>query len=291
MKKIITTSLILASLLLVGCKQSSAPVSEANNIIIKNGNKSYSKQDLFEDMKGQDYGPLVVGKLANQIALKEGFTAEELEQAVNQQLSELKNAYKENYEVLLKNYGGENSLRKIILGNLSQAKLFEKYLQNNLESFTQEYSPVKAQIVYFDSNEVAQEFIQQVKAGGDFEKLAIEKGFAVDAGAKVYTDKDTDVLYEIKAYFNDETMNGLSEPLVAMTTTTDSTGNKIETARYYVVNILERNVEKFSNEFITMLQTKVAPTEALSYYFNEHEVHFHDQRTYDLLVQQYKGIR
>lgn len=292
MKKVLFSSFFLTILLVLGaCSQSVAQVSNADEVIIRNGNKTYTKQDLFTDMKGYDYTNLVVSSLIRDIAKKEGITAEDIQEDIEKKLVQLKTRYGKKYEETVKTYGGEEIIRENIAASIYQTKLSEKYLTNKLDNYVKEYKPIKAQYAYFDSEETAKSFIEAVKSGADFAQAATEKGYKGNATEKIMTDKDTDLFVQIKSYINSHKETGLSTPISTLATTTDKSGNKVETPRFYVINILDRDYQNFQNDFINFLLTKVPANEILSDYFNQHEVHIYDQRTYDLLAQNFSGIR
>ena len=95
----------------------------------------------------------------------------------------------------------------------------------------------------------------------------------------------------VKQFLNSVEGSGLSEVIPAVATTTDSTtGESKETARYYIVNVLDTDPNHFKEEFITTVSASLDNTEVMSYYFDKYDVTFYDQTSYDLLSATYTGL-
>ena len=84
---------------------------------------------------------------------------------------------------------------------------------------------------------------------------------------------------------------GLSPIIETSTTITDSEGNSVINPRYYLVNLISKDVEDFRDEFMDLVVTDVDSNEVISGLLEKYEVSIHDQRAYDLLTATYEVLK
>jgi len=290
MKKLL---LVLIALIMFGCssEDNTVKVSDPDAAIVQVDSETvYTKQDLFNTLKGQSYGSLITANLNMQIATAEGISDEELEEAITEQVAMYQALYGDYYEQLLSAYGGEDGFKEMLKKSYAGSLLVEKYIDENMDSYLEEYQPFKAQMAYFEDEESAQSLIDRVNEGEDFATVAYELGYTLSASETVYTDKDS-LSLEVKTYVNENDATGLSEVIPSSVSTTDSSGNTTTEQRYYVLNIISRDVEEFKDDFITALESYIDSSDIYAYYYNKYEVTFYDQDSYDLLADTYSGIK
>ena len=291
MKKILIPLMIASLLLASGCsKDNTAKVSDSDKVLIAAPKDNFTKQDLFDVMKQQDYSSIVIGSIAEKIALAEGSTEEELSAAADTTISQYEAIYTTNFEKLVSNYGGLDAFKKVLVRSLATSALADKYIDLNFDKYLTSYSPIKAQIVYFDNLYTVDTFRTRFNKGEDFATLAKELGYSLDAKAQIYTDKD-ELPVEVKEYINNTDALGLSDNINTATTAKDSEGNATSTPRYYLINIIDRDVNNYKDDFVNYMKNKIDAKEVLNYYFDLYNVTIHDQTTYDLLKDEYTGLK
>ena len=290
MKKLI---LILACLsLLTACqKDAIATVSEGETVIFQNEKTTFTKQDSFNAMKNNDYSSIIVNDILAKIAKLEGLDENELSTLADEKVAEIEKAYGDLFAQLTEAYGGLDNLKKNAVATAISEKLVNKYIADNFDQFVSENLPVKMQVAYFDSTEKAEAAKTQIENGSTFEMAVLNNGYNTEAKAKIYLDSDSLPL-EVKEWVNASEALGLSDIIAMSTVAKDpNSGEEIVTARYYLVNIVERDANNFKEEFINTMIAKKDNKEALNYYFEKYDIEFHDQRTYDLVSSQYEGLK
>ena len=73
------------------------------------------------------------------------------------------------------------------------------------------------------------------------------------------------------------------------TDTTAQTDQTVETSKYYVVNLVNKDVDSFKDEFVELLKTSLLDsTKVINFYLAKHDFKVYDQKTYDLLSKTYE---
>lgn len=288
MKKIIV--LLLCICAMTACSSSNElKVSDADSVIINAGKETYTKQDLFEDLKLNDYSSIIETNLLMDIAALEGVDFNSFEQDINNEIAEVKAMYGDLYLTLMDYYGGEEGFREMLLSSFVIETLANNYYEANYETLKAEYKPVQAQLAYFSTLEEANAFIEAVQTDSTFDMAALEFGYTTSTQVTVYTDKDS-LAYEVKDYLNNHTELGLSTAIETATATTDADGNVVENYRYYVINVIDNNPDNFKEAFFNTLGTYLSPQEINNYYFEQYDIEFYDQKTYEMMAGLYTGL-
>lgn len=284
MKKIILITLL--AFLLTGCGTSNAKVSNPDDVIWKSNKVIFTKQDLNDHLKAQNYSYMILRPLITKIAELESIDTEAAKADAEEQWQNVVDSgLKDYYE---QSYGSKDYFIESAVINEAYSKLVEKYVNDNYDTFKEEQHPYKAQIAYFDSLDTVNKIIADVNNGTHtFEYSVQENGYTQDATEQVYCDAG-DLPVEVKdAVLNSETI-GLLDVVQTSTYATDNDGNTALTPRYYLINVTSRDVESFKDEFIEYIQNKVAdPAAALSSYMKKYNLKFYDQRSFELIKETY----
>lgn len=289
MKKVLIALSALA--LLTACStDNTAKVSDGETVYINSENEQYTKQDLFESMKNNDYTAVVTNHIVTRIAELEGVDMTEVDSEAQTRLEEMQTSFGTYYTQLEAYYGGAEKIKANIAATVCNEKLAERYIDLNFDSLVEENIPVKMQIAYFDDIEVARKALEEINAGTSFDIAVLNNGYTTDASAQVYLDSDSLAL-EVKEYVNSGIIEtGVSEIINTATSTTDSEGNQVTSARYYIINIIDRDANNFKDEFVDKLLLTFDTTESTNYFFSQHDIQFYDQRTYDLVSSTYGAV-
>ncbi len=289
MKKIIVLLFVL--LLMTGCSADShlSKVSEGETVLFKGPNKTFTKQDLYKQLKVTDSGAITTD-IMNKIALA---SADIDMDKINADADELINTYKEmGYEdYIIASYGSMEAYKDSYISTLLFSELSKLYVKDNYDTIIGEDKPVKMAIASFDSEEEALKCIEDVNNGSTFDMAAANNNSINTPSTSVYSDSDQSLVYEVKEYLNSTDKTGLSTVIVNIATSTDADGNQTEKKTYYVLNIESRNADEFKDEYIEL---KAAETEAetvRNHFMSSHEIKFYDQDLYELMSSTYEVLK
>jgi len=290
MKKLLIA--LITVLVLAGCSSSTnsaALVNDGDAVIWEHGDTKYTKQQLNTDMKKNDFSSFVIMNYMLYVGEKEGLDLE----AHNEEIEKTAQEMIDNGTEALINYyyGTIDNFKKMSLYYQVINDLASNKVKENLDTYISEYKPYKAQFAFFDNKEAAEKLIKDVKAGGDFATLAKEAGYSLDASAQIYNDKSENVIIEIKDYVNNSKELGLSDVITASTTTTDANGNSVQTPRYYVLNLIDKDANNFKEELITQLASEIEEKTIINEAIAKYPLNIYDQATYELLSSTYEGIK
>lgn len=287
MKKIFIVCLL--TLMLVGCSNSNVTISDENKQIWVGPDKTFVSKDLFKMMKSQDYTTNVIASIEKTFAEKEGIDISKLEKEAEEEYQEVINS---GYESYISYYYGS---KEAYIQNTVQGKIVNELkaiiIKEKLTELEAEYLPYKAEIVYFNTREEAQKVIDDYKAGfGTFAFIASENGYNGVVENKVYTDT-SDLPIEVKEAVMNSTAIDVLDIIQTSLASNDSNGNSVVTPRYYVVNITERELNKFKDEFIEYCATNLyTADDTINDFSKKYKVKIHDQETYNLLKDKYPGF-
>ena len=289
MKKIIVLLFVL--LLMTGCSADShlSKVSEGETVLFKGPNKTFTKQDLYKQLKVTDSGAITTD-IMNKIALA---SADIDMDKINADADELINTYKEmGYEdYIIASYGSMEAYKDSYISTLLFSELSKLYVKDNYDTIIGDDKPVKMAIASFDSEEEALKCIEDVNNGSTFDMAAANNNSINTPSTSVYSDSDQSLVYEVKEYLNSTDKTGLSTVIVNIATSTDADGNQTEKKTYYVLNIESRNADEFKDEYIEL---KAAETEAetvRNHFMSSHEIKFYDQDLYELMSSTYEVLK
>ena len=289
MKKIIVLLFVL--LLMAGCSADShlSKVSEGETVLFKGPNKTFTKQDLYKQLKVTDSGAITTD-IMNKIALA---SADIDMDKINADADELINTYKEmGYEdYIIASYGSMEAYKDSYISTLLFSELSKLYVKDNYDTIIGNDKPVKMAIASFDSEEEALKCIEDVNNGSTFDMAAANNNSINTPSTSVYSDSDQSLVYEVKEYLNSTDKTGLSTVIVNIATSTDADGNQTEKKTYYVLNIESRNADEFKDEYIEL---KAAETEAetvRNHFMSSHEIKFYDQDLYELMSSTYEVLK
>ena len=287
MKKLLLC--ISLSIMLLACSSnSSIKINNADEVIYSSDKVSYTKQNLFDDMRKNDYSAKVASSILNQTAIADGIdlttTEEELAEGYDYYVEMLGQETVNSYFGSKENYIKSYKTTEII------SKYFEKEILDDYDTFVNEYKPYKAEIIYFDDESSADATIELYNNGENtFAYAASESGYASEVSATIYTDK-SDLPVDVKSVALNAS-GPLTTKVITSTVQTEANGVSVTKDRYYVVNIISVDSEEIKDEFITHLVSNYLDSAAtVAKVLNDHNVKFYDQTTYDLMKAAYPGI-
>lgn len=287
MKKL---SLILIALLLLaacGSDNHTSKVSDGDTVIFTGPNITYTKANLYEDMKLNDITNYLNNDLILKIAELEGVDMDAIKEEAQAQVDEVVEAGQEYY--INYYYGSVDNYLAQMIPHYAGNELAKKDVENNLTMHEVDYSPFKAQIIYFDDEVLAKATVEEMDKGKELIEAAALNGYEDIIESKIYTLND-DLPTEIFDYVNNSNAGdyGLVQ---AATTITDADGNSVINPRYYIINLISKDVNDFKDDFIDLVLQDVDTDTIVANLLNNYKVSIHDQRVYEVLSAKYEVLK
>ncbi len=278
---------LLTALLLAGCGNKTAKVSNGSDVLIQFGDTKITKSDLYYSMLETDAGYTVINMANKMIVNLEIETTDELIAEAQEQIDTYKATLTDDWQASLEKLGfeTEEELFEQILASIKATKLTSKYLDENLDTLIEEYAPLMARIIYirYVDNDIetaktnAANAIEEIKAGEEFLKVAEKYSAAITlANESLYT-RYSEVDYNVLQFLLTVTEPTLSAPIE------NSTSSGI-----YIVQITKTNVEQVKDNFIEFLKSSedfIAKVN--NYYFTKHNFALYDVKTFEFVKTNY----
>ena len=289
MKKILLVLFVL--LLTAGCSADShlSKVSDGDTVLFKGPNKTFTKQDLYKQLKITDSSAITTD-IMDKICL----SSKEIDMAkIEADADELINTYKElGYEsYIVATYGSLDAYKKSYISTMLFSELSKLYIEQNYDSIIGDDKPVKMAIASFESEEEAKKCIEDVNNGSTFDMAAANNNSINTPATSVYSDSDQSLVYEVKDYLNSTDKTGLSTVITNTATSTDADGNTVEKNTYYVLNVESRNPEEFKDEYIELKAAEAEAETVRNHFLSTHEIKFYDQDLYELMSSTYEELK
>lgn len=282
MKKVLV--ILICLLALAGCANSAgySKVSDDNEVIFSGPGTTYTKADLYSVLK-LTATTAIENELIDHIAIKENIKAEDyLKEAEDYTQSMIDYGME---QTIIAYYGSKEAFTKMYQNNLVQMEIIKNYARDHYDDNVSIDKPVKIQSVYFDNEEAAKKMIEDVNAGKDFATAAADNGYQSDCSEFIALDSD-DMVLEVKEYINSTDKTGISTVIESSTVTTDAEGNPVEAKQYNVVNIIDKDVNNFKEDYIGVKAETISLDSIKDELISTLNVEYYDQDLYDLMVKE-----
>ena len=277
MKKVIT--LLFALLLLVGCSSKGySKLSDGSEVIFTGpNNESFTKNDLYESLKISSVDA-VENDILDKIAESEELDLTDVETEADGLVEMYQQLGYETY--IIQYYGSIEAFKKYYISSGILTLLTNRYVEENYEIFKADDKPVKMKMANFETEEIANKVIEEVNNGSTFEMACANNGYTSEVSEAIYLDSDSDLDYNVKDYLNSTDTTGLS--------TVIESDSDDDTHVYYVLDITDRDVDNFKDEYITEKVADCDSDDVKNYMFNKHDIEFYDQDIYELMKSEYE---
>lgn len=288
MKKLLF--ILLAALLLTGCGENTTNISNNDTVLFESTKTKFTASDLYNAMKKQDTASPIILNAMEKIAEYEEIDTTEIDKTVEDSVKEAK---EQGYESYIEYYYGSMDYyvtQERFNGILSE--LAKKNVNEKFDEIVSDSLPYKAEVAYFDSEESAKAALDESKNGSKtFAEAASDNGYQQTVEAKVYTDV-SDLPVEVKETILSKQDTGLTDIIKSSTIATDNEGNSTITPRYYIVNLITKDINSFKDEFVDYYVANELDSQAMiSEYLNKYNLEVHDQDVYEKLKENYGDFR
>lgn len=167
MKKNLILTAAAAALLLAGCTDAKAKLADSSAAVVTVGKTTVTKGDIYSEMFGKGGADEAYNDALKAICDKEVPVTDEMKSTAKDQVG----YYAAMYGTTFTDYLAANSMsqddyaEKIIVPQLQAEELPKKYVEQNWESLAASYSPIRATILTFTSEDDANAALSALKDG------------------------------------------------------------------------------------------------------------------------------
>ena len=293
MKKLVKIALLsfITVALLAGCKDATATVSNPKEMLIKIGNVTVTKGDVYAEMMKDDASNTVVNLALKQIANAEVETTDDIKKEAQSTYDDYKAQIEStgvDFETGLKQYGyaSAEEFMDYCISTVKADRLLDKYIDENWDKLVEENKPVKAKMIWVDGSngmedtqKEANEAIALLKSGMSFEEVSEKyNDRPAYAEEKLYTLANNSTLdYNVLQFMLNTATPTLSEAIQA------NTGSA-----YYVVQVTNTNINQMKDEFITAYKNMTNTRDTVFHnYFKAHKFTIYDIDVFNTVKANY----
>lgn len=278
MKKLLVS--LLALLMLAGCSDARAMIS-TDEEIFSVGNEKVTSKRLFDVMKLSDGGMTVVKSAQNKIT--ENVADEDVKAEADKRLEEIKEVFGDQLEERLKQSGYESVdafMSQTVYPELKMTHLLKEKMVRDFEALTTENAPRKARILQLENQEKADEALEKIKAGENFDDIAKDykvTGSPYDGSAKVHLLKSVQYPQEVA-----DALKNATEPTLSGVLSDASDDSK------YIVQIIEIDASRYQDETIeAFVGSKDIVNKYLAQLFVDNGFKIYDKDVYDAVAEKF----
>ncbi len=278
MKKIITVLAIPAmALALGGCTDARASLKDASTAVVKVGNVSVTKGEIYNIMRSYAGGSQIMTDAQKVITSNEVEVTDEMRESAQSSLQMYKLYYGTQFEEYLasSNLTEDEYVEQFLIPGLQADELPAKYISENYDELVTRYNPVRTTVLEFTELEGAQAALSALKDGSlSPAEAAAENGSSSSGEPEIVTLETTDydslALALIRSLKPDEGWN-----LV-----TSQAGDTI-----YVIRVEETDEEALKEEITDALAgISAVKDDATKYFFKKYGFHVYDIDLYNSLA-------
>ncbi|HHX52569.1 MAG TPA: hypothetical protein GX703_03510 [Erysipelothrix sp.] len=276
MKKII--SLLTILLILVGCSSnSSTQISDKDDVLFKIEDTSVTKGEVYNMLRYQQVGQIIINDAQNMLVESKVELTDEIRAEAQEMLEESKEQFGDYFEAYYGSGDDEELLETVFIPAVRQRKLLENYFEDNKDTIISEADPVKLNILYYDSQETAQNAIDLLNDGKSIADVLDELGTTSNHGVSreeptvIAKNKLDDVVVRFIESEEGLLKNFTKSPLMDVTE-----------AKFYVVKLIEDDNEALTEEYKEVfLADQEAGSKVIVDLFKAANFEVYDQAIYD----------
>ena len=276
MKKII--SLLTILLILVGCSSnSSTQITDKDDVLFKIEDTSVTKGEVYNMLRYQQVGQIIINDAQNMLVESKVELTDEIRAEAQEMLEESKEQFGDYFEAYYGRGDDEELLETVFIPAVRQRKLLENYFEDNKDTIISEADPVKLNILYYDSQETAQNAIDLLNDGKSIADVLDELGTTSNHG--VSREKPTVIA---KNKLDDVVVRFIESEEGLLKNFTKSPLMDVTEAKFYVVKLIEDDNEALTEEYKgVFLADQEAGSKVIVDLFKAANFEVYDQAIYD----------
>lgn len=274
-KKILV--LLLSLLVLAGCSDGHAMVSDPNEKIFSVGDTTVTKGDIYSSLVN-NIGSYVVVSEVNRAVLDIYVPVDD---EINAEADGIMNNYESMYgdalDTMVTSYGysdSEEYRNEGIVPSIQARNLYEMYVNDNWETIKQEKNPKKGVVISVEDADTANTVMNALNDGTALADVISENGLTHSGSEElIYADSDYPV-----------------EVMTMVNSATDATYVTVTCAdgSIYVLSVTESDPEAIKDEVAADLAlTEDIQRNALAHYIQASNFEIYDRNVYDAIAVNY----
>lgn len=274
MKKYI--ALGLSVLLLAGCSDATANISDGSTSLLTVNDKEITKQDMYDMMKSSASSSFILNLVQNKILDQEVPVTDEIKAKAQEQLDSSKESMGEYFDQMLKSLYGfsseedylESLINSIRLQELCKTVLADKDIENT-------YFPRKAKIFTVKDDEKANSALTALQEGQDFKEVCEEYGDTTKyKGEEQLVTSESGLPTLVFDTIKTRTETGLHTEILEDTTN----------GGYYIIEVTNIDGASLKEEAInTLAATSSVQKSIMNDKYEEYDLSFHDIDVYNTI--------
>jgi len=268
---------VIALSSLTGCTDAVAKLKDKNSVLMTVGKTSITKGQVYTMMSTASGAYTAVTDASETVAAAEVEVTDDMKSEAESTLNYYKNAYGDSFATTLaqNNMTEDDLYNNLILSSQIDA-LTKQYVTENFDDLVSQYTPIKAYVLDFASQDNANAALADLKNGKEPTAVVTEYSASTSTGVtQIYTTSST-LDSEVRAVITSAApADGWS-----MVPGTDG--------KYYVVEVVENDASNMKDEVITALAgLSDMSTTAEEAYFKKYKFHIYDKPLYDAVMESY----
>ena len=281
MKKIVKVfAAAMALSVLAGCTDATAKLPDSTSAVFSVGSKTVTKGDIYAMMNASSGAVTAVNNANRVIARAEIEVTDEMKESAQSTMDSYKTYYGDTFTTYLEQMGmtDEEYLNDYLIPSLQAEKLSSKYVEENFAKIISMYSPRKATILSFSSEDDANAALSELKDGSKDAATAAKDHNSTSTGtSSIYTLESTDIDSTVRTVLNS------SKPDDGWTMVPAS-----DSSSYVVLKVDDSDPENFRDEAVeTLAALTNVQNDSTTYWFKKYGFHIYDKTIYDAVAADY----
>lgn len=270
----------LALITLTGCTDAMAKLPDSSTTIFTVGGKSVTKGDVYSMLNSTVGATTAINNANKVISQAEIEVTDEMKESAESTLESYKTYYGDTFTTYLEQMGitDEEYLNDYLIPSLQAEKLSGKYIEENFAKIISMYTPLKATLLTFSSEDDANAALSELKGGSKDAATAAKDHNSTSTGeSKIYTIESTDIDSTVRTVLNS------SKPDDGWTMVPAA-----DSSSFVVLKVDDNNPENFKDEAIeTLSDVKNIQNDSTTYWFKKYGFHVYDKTVYDAVAADY----
>lgn len=275
MKKLVV--LLASLLLLVGCSDAYASVSDAKSPLFTVGNTTVTKGEVYSSLVELAGAYQLMNDVTKVIYDIEVPVNEEIEATAEAQIDFYQTNYGELFDYFLQANGFANleTFRETMIRSAQASALYDKYVRVNYDTIKEEQDPYKIVLFEFETSENADAALADLNSGKDPVETAALYESTTNGTEELLCAKTSSYPVELKAAIS-------SAEKDVYTKVAGTNGS------YFVFKVTENDKDALLEDVVTRLVSdKDTQNNAMKYYFGQYRFSVFDKTLHDDIVENY----
>ena len=275
-KTVISVSALI--LLLSGCSDASAKLSDSSTVLMTVGNESITKGEVYSLLNNVSGGSTVINDAMKVICDLEVEVTEDMQTSAQNTYDMYAVLYGDSFTSYLDSYGytEETYISDVLIPSLQQDELPTKYVEQNFDALVEQYQPVQAIVLTFTTEEDKNTALSELNDGSKTaEEVASEFSLTESGTAEIFTIDDTSYDTSVTSLIRSSTADdGWQE--VALE----------DGSAWYLVKVVETDATAIQDAVTEKLASlSDVQTDATVYFLKKYNFHVYDITVYNQIQE------